>query len=150
MSSRANLSPPKKVKASQREVVSCLEMSTAMTMTPPIFSPLVPNFTFLSELGRGSFAVVYLASNSTYPPSHVLHLAAIKVVSKDKLNKKLLANLEGEISIMKRLRHDHIVGLLSMETGASTLGKVNVPLFPLSETCDSRVLLKLVNSPWYP
>ncbi|KAJ3060455.1 Serine/threonine-protein kinase, partial [Quaeritorhiza haematococci] len=61
------------------------------------------------EIGRGSFANVYLARS---PSSG--RLVAVKSVLREKLNRKLAENLESEIAILKRIQHDHIVGLLDI------------------------------------
>lgn len=60
------------------------------------------------EIGKGSFATVYKCVNSkTHQP------VAIKSVVRSKLkSKKLIENLEIEISILKSMKHPHIVGLL--------------------------------------
>lgn len=64
-----------------------------------------------SEIGKGSFAKVYKGFNSS-----TQHPVAIKSVTKSKLKKKkLLENLEIEISILKTLKHPHIVELLDCE-----------------------------------
>lgn len=64
-----------------------------------------------SEIGRGSFASVYKGVNvDTRTP------VAIKSVVRSLLkNKKLLENLEIEISILKDLKHPHIVKLLDYQ-----------------------------------
>lgn len=60
------------------------------------------------EIGKGSFATVYKCTdNKTH------HAVAIKSVVRSKLkSKKLVENLEIEISILKSMKHPHIVGLL--------------------------------------
>lgn len=70
---------------------------------------LIGSYTVLEEIGRGSFASVYLAKT----PSD-LQPVAIKSVCTGKLNKKLFQNLETEISILKSIQHPHIVGLLEI------------------------------------
>nr|POE63549.1 serine/threonine-protein kinase atg1 [Quercus suber] len=60
------------------------------------------------EIGKGSFATVYLAQHRKKKS-----LAAVKVVHQVKLSTKLKANLEMEISIMKDIEHPHIVALFS-------------------------------------
>ncbi|ANB12890.1 serine/threonine protein kinase ATG1 [Sugiyamaella lignohabitans] len=59
------------------------------------------------EIGKGSFATVY---KGEHVPSG--SGVAIKAVSRVKLSKKLLENLESEISILKTMKHPHIVALL--------------------------------------
>uniref|UniRef100_A0A060T0R2 Serine/threonine-protein kinase ATG1 n=1 Tax=Blastobotrys adeninivorans TaxID=409370 RepID=A0A060T0R2_BLAAD len=62
-----------------------------------------------AEIGRGSFATVY---KGEYKGSAV----AVKSVLRAKLNKKLLENLESEISILKDMnKHPHIVALLDYQ-----------------------------------
>ncbi|AOA62191.1 Serine/threonine-protein kinase [Komagataella phaffii CBS 7435] len=64
-----------------------------------------------AEIGRGSFANVYKGYNSKTQVS-----VAIKSVIKSRLrNKKLIENLEVEISILKNLKHPHVVALLDCE-----------------------------------
>lgn len=60
-----------------------------------------------AEIGRGSFASVYKGQHiSSRAP------VAIKSVQLARLNKKLLENLEHEITILKKLSHPHIVALI--------------------------------------
>lgn len=75
-----------------------------MDMTP------LPGYRMIREIGAGSFAKVYLANTTSAP----LTAVAIKSVSRSKLNKKLLENLESEISILKATRHPHIVTLMDI------------------------------------
>lgn len=60
------------------------------------------------EIGKGSFATVYLASHRKKRS-----YAAIKAVDQKKLTRKLKENLESEIRILKSLQHPHIVALFS-------------------------------------
>ncbi len=71
-------------------------------------SRIIGEYKIGTEIGRGSFANVYKGVNlKTHTP------VAIKSVLRSKLkNKKLLENLEIEISILKDLKHPHIVELL--------------------------------------
>lgn len=62
------------------------------------------------EIGMGSFAKVYLGTTLSRPPKTV----AIKSVLRQKLTRKLLENLESEISILKSIRHPHIVSLIDI------------------------------------
>lgn len=59
------------------------------------------------EIGRGSFANVYKGQHikSRIP-------VAIKSVQLSRLNKKLLENLDHEITILKKIKHAHIVSLI--------------------------------------
>ncbi|EPY49807.1 ULK/ULK protein kinase Atg1 [Schizosaccharomyces cryophilus OY26] len=60
-----------------------------------------------SEIGRGSFAIVYKGKHS-----ETKRVVSIKSVLTKKLTKKLLENLESEISILKEIRHVHVVELI--------------------------------------
>ncbi|KAI8808872.1 hypothetical protein BJ742DRAFT_253282 [Cladochytrium replicatum] len=67
---------------------------------------LVGEFLVSNEIGRGSFATVYLGRSKSSG-----RLVAVKSVARDKLNRKLAENLESEIRILKGIQHEHIVGL---------------------------------------
>ncbi|WFD03658.1 non-specific serine/threonine protein kinase [Malassezia obtusa] len=74
----------------------------------------VGDYLIEEEIGKGSFAQVYRAHCRvrrplTQGPSRVL--VAVKSVTRAKLSPKLLENLEGEISILKSMRHTNIVDL---------------------------------------
>lgn len=60
------------------------------------------------EIGKGSFAAVYLAQHKRKKS-----YAAVKAVQMSKLTKKLKENLDTEISILKSLQHPHIVALFA-------------------------------------
>jgi serine/threonine protein kinase len=45
---------------------------------------------------------------------------AVKVISIRRLDRKAQANLESEISILRRIRHDNIVRLLDVQVGLDT------------------------------
>lgn len=69
---------------------------------------LTTSYTIGQEIGKGSFATVYKCTNNR---TH--QAVAIKSVERSKLrSKKLLENLEIEISILKSTKHPHIVALL--------------------------------------
>ncbi|CCF57294.1 hypothetical protein KAFR_0C03010 [Kazachstania africana CBS 2517] len=69
-------------------------------------------YTIEKEIGKGSFAIVYMGHLTTNKNQNV----AIKAVSRSKLkNKKLLENLEIEIAILKKIKHNHIVSLIDCE-----------------------------------
>lgn len=69
---------------------------------------LSATYTIGPEIGKGSFATVYKCTNNK---TH--QAVAIKSVERSKLrSKKLLENLEIEISILKSTKHPHIVALL--------------------------------------
>lgn len=65
-------------------------------------------YTVGPEIGKGSFATVYKCRHTITNEA-----VAIKSVVRSKLkSKKLMENLEIEISILKSMKHPHIVGLL--------------------------------------
>lgn len=65
-------------------------------------------YTLGPEIGKGSFATVYKCFDS-----RTNQAVAVKSVVRSKLkSKKLIENLEIEISILKTMKHPHIVGLL--------------------------------------
>ena len=64
-------------------------------------------YTILEELGKGSFATVFKGLNK-----NTKEIVAIKSVNRDKLNKKLLENLDTEIKLLSKLHsHPNIVSL---------------------------------------
>ncbi|EGV63966.1 Serine/threonine-protein kinase [Yamadazyma tenuis] len=75
----------------------------------------IGNYQLGKEIGKGSFATVYKCINLKTNQA-----VAIKSVVRSKLkSKKLLENLEIEISILKSMKHPHIVGLLDYEQSSS-------------------------------
>lgn len=67
---------------------------------------VVGQFIIGSEIGKGSFAQVYIGKHRVSGAA-----VAVKSVELARLNKKLKENLYGEIKILKTLRHPHIVAL---------------------------------------
>ncbi|KAI0199658.1 Serine/threonine-protein kinase ATG1 [Astrocystis sublimbata] len=67
---------------------------------------VVGHFLIGSEIGKGSFAQVYMGKHKVSGAA-----VAIKSVELARLNKKLKENLYSEIKILKKLRHPHIVAL---------------------------------------
>ena len=63
----------------------------------------------VQQIGQGSFATVYSATNNKREQ------VAIKVIEKNKLNKKLAENLETEISILKEIKNENITQLYEIE-----------------------------------
>ncbi|BDD64040.1 Serine/threonine-protein kinase ulk2 [Monascus purpureus] len=74
----------------------------------------IGRYTRLDEIGRGSFATVYLGLH-TKSRTYV----AIKSVNLSKLNKKLKDSLYSEIEILKGLHHPHIVALIDCHESTS-------------------------------
>ncbi|KAI1808020.1 Serine/threonine-protein kinase ATG1 [Daldinia bambusicola] len=84
---------------------------------------IIGQFVMGSEIGKGSFAQVYMGrhkfGSATVARFLIMimiisvsnALVAIKSVELARLNKKLKDNLYGEIKILKNLRHPHIVAL---------------------------------------
>lgn len=67
------------------------------------------------EIGKGSFAVVYKCWDTNTQKS-----VAIKSIIRSKLkSKKLIENLEIEISILKSLKHPHIVELIDYQQSSN-------------------------------
>ncbi|KAI8836954.1 kinase-like domain-containing protein, partial [Chytriomyces cf. hyalinus JEL632] len=79
-------------------------MATASTT-----SNLVGAFRINEEIGRGSFATVYVGRREGSEER-----VAIKSVARSKLNRKLAENLESEIRIMKDMNHPNIVTLVEI------------------------------------
>ncbi|GAA5796108.1 hypothetical protein HPULCUR_001477 [Helicostylum pulchrum] len=69
----------------------------------------VGDYIVKEKIGQGSFATVYKAQHKLTNQT-----VAVKSVRRSKLTKKLLENLESEISILTAIRHDHIVGLIEL------------------------------------
>eukprot|EP00614_Pseudopedinella_elastica_P028879 CAMPEP_0172625410 /NCGR_PEP_ID=MMETSP1068-20121228/143676_1 /TAXON_ID=35684 /ORGANISM="Pseudopedinella elastica, Strain CCMP716" /LENGTH=282 /DNA_ID=CAMNT_0013434689 /DNA_START=281 /DNA_END=1126 /DNA_ORIENTATION=- len=67
-----------------------------------------------SELGRGSFAKVYLAVLQTTGDER-----AVKKIDRSRLSPKLLQNLESEISILRDFQHENIVKLHGIDKSKS-------------------------------
>lgn len=71
-------------------------------------SQMIGEYIVDQEIGKGSFATVFKAHHKQ---SNSNEFVAIKVIERQKLNKKLLENLSLEISILKSIRHPNIVRL---------------------------------------
>ena len=71
---------------------------------------IIGDFRRGKEIGKGSFATVYLAQHRKKKS-----YAAVKVVQQSKLSLKLKANLDTEIQILKDLQHPHIVALFTCQ-----------------------------------
>ncbi|KDQ51690.1 hypothetical protein JAAARDRAFT_40928 [Jaapia argillacea MUCL 33604] len=69
----------------------------------------VKPYVIVSNLGKGSFAVVYKGYHSE---TH--QQVAIKTITRSGLNPKLLDNLRSEIDILKSLSHRHITKLIDI------------------------------------
>lgn len=73
---------------------------------------MVGEYTLVATLGSGSFATVYKAVKKTDDGDDA-QIVAIKAISRNsaKITKKVLENLELEISILKNYQHPNIVAL---------------------------------------
>ncbi|ODQ82906.1 hypothetical protein BABINDRAFT_159398 [Babjeviella inositovora NRRL Y-12698] len=92
--------------------MSIASLATAFQEHPP--SNTVGEYIIGPEIGKGSFANVY---KGVGPSGHPV---AIKSVFRLRLkSKKLVENLEVEISILKNLKHPHIVSLLDCQKTAT-------------------------------
>lgn len=86
-----------------------------MSSHDPLDTTPLSDYRIGREIGAGSFAKVYLGHTTKQPVRNV----AIKSVLRSKLTKKLLENLESEISILKGIRHPHIVTLIDITNTGS-------------------------------
>lgn len=75
--------------------------------------PDIPGFIVAERLGSGSYASVYRAVSTAPGPSGVRETVAIKCIDFQRTNHSATAkdNLVREISILKKMRHRHIVQL---------------------------------------
>lgn len=63
-------------------------------------------YEFVAEIGQGSFSTVYLAKQlSNQAP------VAIKVIKLRRLNRKLLDNLQSEITVMRNISDHENIGI---------------------------------------
>ncbi|KAI7899255.1 kinase-like domain-containing protein [Cokeromyces recurvatus] len=76
----------------------------------------VGDYIIQNRIGQGSFATVYKAQHKDTQQT-----VAIKSVKRSKLTKKLLENLESEISILTAIRHKNIVGLIECQKTESNI-----------------------------
>jgi serine/threonine protein kinase len=70
------------------------------------FSPGLPFFGFIHQLGEGAFSVVKEGSHRQSNQSF-----AIKIVTKSKLSKEDEIALKDEIAVLTELKHKHIIRL---------------------------------------
>lgn len=70
--------------------------------------PRIPNYIFAEKIGSGNYAEVYKA----YRKGQMREVVAVKCVLQSSLSKSALNNLESEIKILKKLKHEHIVQML--------------------------------------
>lgn len=67
---------------------------------------LIGDFVIEEEVGRGSFSAVFKGFDK-FSGENV----AVKVISRNKLNRRSMENLESEIAIMRSCHHANIVHL---------------------------------------
>lgn len=87
-------------------------VQVADTTQPSKGNKVVAGYSLQRKLGSGSFAVVYKGVRLSPSPQHA-DFVAIKAIarSSEKLTKKVLQNLEIEITILRKYRHKNIVCL---------------------------------------
>lgn len=74
-------------------------------------------------IGSGSFAKVFRGQHRV-----TRQVVAVKAISRARLNKKLMENLESEISILKSLEHPNIVCLHDIQVSAAP-SRARLPSF---------------------
>jgi serine/threonine-protein kinase ULK/ATG1 len=81
---------------------------------------VVAGYALQQKLGSGSFATVYKGVRLSQTPTNVAETVAIKAITRtsEKLTKKVLQNLEIEISILRTYRHPNIVCLHDVQKTA--------------------------------
>ncbi|KAJ3349484.1 Serine/threonine-protein kinase [Entophlyctis luteolus] len=80
----------------------------------PVQGSMVGGFRIHEEIGRGSFATVFVGVREKSTETGKPMVAAVKSVARDKLNRKLAENLESEIKILRDMHHPNIVALLDI------------------------------------
>ncbi|KAJ3135192.1 Serine/threonine-protein kinase [Physocladia obscura] len=94
-----------------------------LPLPPSTAGPVVGGFRVHEEIGRGSFATVYIGArdstgnNDNDTDGKPSLRVAIKTVARDKLNRKLAENLESEIKILRDMHHPNIVALIDIVKG---------------------------------
>mmetsp|Transcript_1171 Transcript_1171/g.2527 ORF Transcript_1171/g.2527 Transcript_1171/m.2527 type:complete len:954 (+) Transcript_1171:237-3098(+) len=81
--------------------------------TPQRSTKIVAGYALQEKLGSGSFAIVYKGVRTSPSPQQNNNTVAIKAIARtsEKLTKKVLQNLEIEITILRTYRHKNIVCL---------------------------------------
>mmetsp|Transcript_60599 Transcript_60599/g.118780 ORF Transcript_60599/g.118780 Transcript_60599/m.118780 type:complete len:504 (-) Transcript_60599:187-1698(-) len=96
--------------------------------------PKLDEYFLGKELGRGSFAKVYLAIHETTRESR-----AVKKIDRTRLSAKLLTNLESEISILRDFQHENIVKLYGIK-------KTREHIYLVLEFCSGGDLHKFIKT----
>eukprot|EP00163_Fabomonas_tropica_P009380 TRINITY_DN1918_c0_g1_i3.p1 TRINITY_DN1918_c0_g1~~TRINITY_DN1918_c0_g1_i3.p1 ORF type:complete len:654 (-),score=71.25 TRINITY_DN1918_c0_g1_i3:12-1973(-) len=96
------------------------------------YKKVIGEYGIVERIGVGSFAQVY---KGVHMPTG--RLVAIKGLDRGKMSKKLLENLDSEISIMKSLTHDNIVKLYEVL-------KTKQNIYLVLEYCNGGDLSKLL------
>lgn len=73
--------------------------------SPPV--PSLPNYALTEKIGTGSYGSVYKARAKT----GARDVVAVKCVLRSGLAKHEVENIVNEISLLKRLKHDHVVAM---------------------------------------
>ena len=94
--------------ASPRPAPSSRRQPPRITHTDRPPDEIVGEFVRKNEIGKGSFAHVYLAQHRKKKS-----YAAIKAIERRKLSNKLLRNLDTEIRVLTEIHHPHVVALFT-------------------------------------
>lgn len=103
-------------------------------MSEPRCFKRVGPYDLFTTLGQGSFAIVYRGQHRISKRT-----VAVKAIVRARLNQKLQANLEAEISILQTLQHPHIVRLHDVQT-------TERHVYLVMELCPGGDLLRVIRS----
>ncbi|KAG5176021.1 kinase-like domain-containing protein [Tribonema minus] len=94
----------------------------------------VGEYLLTTRLGKGSFATVSLGQNRASGS-----LVAIKIISREQLNRKHTENLESEISILRNFRHPNMVELYDIK-------KTDNNIYLILEYCEGGDLQRFIKA----
>jgi serine/threonine-protein kinase ULK/ATG1 len=97
--------------ASPRPAPSSKRQPARITHTDRPPDEIIGDFVRKNEIGKGSFAHVYLAQHRKKKS-----YAAIKAIERRKLSPKLLRNLDTEIKVLTDIHHPHVVALFMTDS----------------------------------